>query len=343
MSKEKKKQHFVPRCYLERWAVPGKYQVFVFNKQQKKTYPASIYDVASERYFYDMDFTGILTEDDLRRYGFSVCDPKHADDEQYIENYFSNQIEDDFKNRLTLIIDRATNMSPWEIKNCYFLSEVDKYNLSLHLALQYIRVKSVRNSIADTEDCLRQALADMKAPQELVDRYTVPESQLPYIHGSMILDSKEIENISKSFFSLTWILQINRTPKPFFTSDSPIGTEAHIHHPFMSMAGLKSRGVEAYFPLSPNLMLLMYDGEYHTELSSSDRRVVELYDGRIVDFMNERCVVHTDGCIYSITNDFSVIDEMLKKDPRVLDQHHVTLQWGGKTYTPRRNEKQERE
>jgi hypothetical protein len=39
MGKEKKKQHFVPRGYLEQWAIPGKYQVYVYNKQQKKSYP----------------------------------------------------------------------------------------------------------------------------------------------------------------------------------------------------------------------------------------------------------------------------------------------------------------
>ncbi len=100
MAKEKKKQHFVPRFYLERWAIPGKYQVYVFNKQQKKSYPASIYDIASERYFYDIDFTGIFTEDDFKKFGLPRCDPKHIDDNQYIENFFANEVEDDFKGKL---------------------------------------------------------------------------------------------------------------------------------------------------------------------------------------------------------------------------------------------------
>lgn len=339
MGKEKKKQHFVPQCYLEKWAVPGKYQVYVYNKEQKKPYSASIEDVASERYFYDIDFTGIFTEDDLKKLGFAVCDPKHADDEQYVENYFSHQIEGDFKLRLESIINRARKMSPWEIKNCYFLSEVDKYNLSLHLALQYIRVRAVRKAIADADDCLRQVMADMGVPQQVADRYTVPESQFPYIHDTMILNSKNIEDMSRRFFALTWILQINRTSQPFFTSDSPIGTQAHIDHPFMSMAGLNSRGVEAYFPLSPDLLLLMFDGEYHSDLKNHDRRPVELNDGEIVRSVNQRCVAHSDCCVFSNTDNFSAIEEMLNENPAVLDQPRVTLQWGGNTYTPRRNRK----
>lgn len=107
MTKEKKKQHFVPRCYLERWAVPGEYQVYVFNKELNKSYLASIKNVASERYFYDIDFTGIFTEDDLKRLGLPECDPKHLDDGQYIENYLANVVEGDLKNRIDQIVNRV--------------------------------------------------------------------------------------------------------------------------------------------------------------------------------------------------------------------------------------------
>lgn len=338
MAKEKKKQHYVPRSYLENWAIPGKYQVYVYNKKQKKSYPASIFDIASERYFYDIDFTGILTEEDLKKYGLKTCDPKHADDEQYIENFFATQIEDDFKERIGKIVDRASRMTPWEIKNCFFLSELDKFHFSFHLALQYIRVKAVRNSIADSDNCLRQVLKDMGATQEILDKYTVPKSQLPYIHGKMILNKEEIESLAQSFFSLTWMLQFNRTPHPFFTSDSPIGTEEHIHHPFMSMAGLQSRGVEAFFPLSPNLILLMLDGEYHTEFKSYDRKIIELDNAEVVKYCNSRCILHSDSCVFSNTNDFSVISEMLANNPNVLDQPHTVMHWGGNTYTPQKDE-----
>lgn len=337
MAKEKKKQHFVPRSYLERWSVPGKYQVYVYNKQQKKSYPASIYDVASERYFYDIDFTGILTEDDFKKFGLPICDPKQADDEQYIENYLANEVEVDFKYRLGQIIDRVYKMTPWEIKQCYFLSESDKFHLSFHLALQYIRVKAIRNNIVDSNDCLMQALEDMGVSHETINRYTVPTSQLPFVHGKLILNNEEIEKLSQGFFSLTWILQVNRTSRPFYTSDSPIGTEAHLNHPYISMAGLRSCGVEVYFPISPNLMLLMFDGEYHTKFRDFNRRIIEMDNEEVVKYCNSRCILHSDSCIFSNNNDFSVIDEMIAKNPNVLNQPRTVLHWGGKTYTPRRN------
>ena len=337
MAKEKKKQHFVPRSYLERWSIPGKYQVYVYNKKEKRPYVASILDIAEERYFYDIDFTGIFTEEELKKFGLPECDPKHADDGQYIENFFANEVEDDFKGKLGKIVDRASAMNAWEIKNCFFLSENDKFYLSIHLALQYVRVKSVRNNIADSNDCLQQVLKDMGASQEMLNKYTVPATQLPYIHGRMIVNKEHIETLAQSFFSLTWMLQVNKTSQPFFTSDNPIGTEEHIHHPFVSMAGLQSRGVEVYFPISPNLMLLMFDGEFHTELQGYDRRVIELENEEVVKYCNSRCVLHSDNCIFSNANDFAVIDKMLAENPNILDQPHTVLHWGGNTYTPRRS------
>lgn len=335
MGKEKKKQHYVPRCYLEQWSVPEKYQVFVYNKQQEKTYPASINDVASERYFYDFDFTDIITENDLAKYGVPDVNPRNADDGQYIENFFSLKIEEDLKNCLAGIINRVTHMSPWEIKNCYFLSMDDKLNFAVHLALQFVRVKSVRSSMADTADCLQQFLEDMGASSETKKRYSLSPSKLSCIHGKMILNHDRIQELTNSFVSLTWMLLVNRTSIPFFTSDSPIGTIEHIHHPFLCMAGLNCQGVEAFFPISPNLLLIMVDSDYHTTFQNHDRRIDELTSEEIVKFYNSWCVLRSDSCVFSNTNNFSIIDEMVLQQPDILNQPHSVFQWGTKTYTPR--------
>lgn len=336
MAKEKKKQHYVPQSYLENWAIPGTHQVHVYNKTQRKTYFTNIGNVASERYFYDIDFSGILTEEDFAKWGMVPCDPKHLDDEQYIENFFADQVEGYFKQQLMNVIQLVTKMSPWEVSNCVFMSASEKLFFSLHLALQYIRVKSVRNAMIDSADCLEQALNDMGASQQVIEKYSVSASELPYIHGQMIFDQKEIEDLSKRFFALTWILQINRTSQPFYTSDNPIGTMPHVHHPFMSMAGLNSQGVEAYFPISPTLMLTMFDSEYHTNMNGLDRRIVEMDDIDSVKDYNSRILIHSDACIFSQTNDFSLVEEVLKKNPDILDRPHIVLHWGGKTYVPRR-------
>lgn len=336
MEKKKKKEHFVPQSYLKSWAIQGTEQVYVYNKHEKKSYKSNIRDIASERYFYDVDFTDILTKEDLKKYGLSNLNPSELDNEQYIENFFATQIEDDFKQQISKLIMRATTMSAWERNNCFLLSEEDKFNLSIHLAFQHIRVRAVRNSIADSNNCLTQVLQDMGVEQKVIDQYTVPETQFPYIHGKMILDKQSIEELAQTYFSLVWIFQLNQTQQPFYTSDNPIGTQAHIHHPFMSMSGIKSRGVEAYFPLSPKLMLCMFDGDYHTDFTNYDRRIVQLEDVRTVNYCNSRSVLNSDRCVFSNTPDFLVIQEMIEKKPDIFEQPRTIVNWGGKTYTPKK-------
>ena len=64
--------------------------------------------------------------------------------------------------------------------------------------------------------------------------------------------------------------------------------------------------------------------------------VVELSDLDSVKDYNSRCILHSDTCVFSKTDDFSLIEEMLSKNPDILDMPHTVVRWGGKTYSPRR-------
>ena len=52
MGKTKKKQHYVPQCYLEAWAIPNTHQIFVYDKKTSRDRKSNIIDVASENRFY---------------------------------------------------------------------------------------------------------------------------------------------------------------------------------------------------------------------------------------------------------------------------------------------------
>ena len=92
---------------------------------------------------------------------------------------------------------------------------------------------------------------------------------MKYIHGRMILNSETILRIANTFANHIWILLKNKTHQPFFTSDNPIGTTEHIHNPYMAMSGISSEGVEVYFPISPDLMLLMFEKTHHNRNAPS--------------------------------------------------------------------------
>lgn len=333
---KKKKQHYVPQCYLNAWVIPDTHQVYVFDKILQTMRRNSIEDIASEKYFYDIDFTCLISEEDLKNFGLDDYDPANVDDGQYIENFFATKIEGEYRGILNQIISRTRQMNLREMKNCFFISEYNKFLFSFHLAYQIIRVKAVRNSLMDSQDCLVQALKDMGTSQETIARYSISEARLPFIHGKMILDRKEIDNISKCFFTLSWILLVNRTGYPFFTSDNPIGTIAHVEHPICSMTGLASRGVEVFFPISPNLMLIMADGEYH-KVDHCDRRILGTDNIDEIRYYNSKCIINSERCVFSSCEDFSIVDEMIKKNPKILHQPRSMMQLGEKTYVPQRN------
>lgn len=335
MSGKKKKQHYVPQCYLEEWAIPDTHQVFAYDKQNQKERKSNILDVAEENYFYDIDLTKVIAESEKEKYGFSKdADLSKADDGQYIENMFSKEIEGNFKRLLENIIKTASK-SQWEIQNCFFLSDENKFEFSYYLAIQHLRVKRVRNTISDVSDLIRQAFENV-APG-FFEKYTAKKEELPFIHGTMICDDNAINALAQRLYSLKWILRINKTDTSFFTSDNPIGTIPHISHPYMSMTGLNSSGIEAYFPISPTVILLMYDGDYHKDIAPFDRRSVYIDNPEDVAMYNEQIVHNSTRCVFSNDGNFSIIQLMLEKNKDVFNFPSTVLHWGGKTYIPRHN------
>ena len=340
-SKEKKKQHYVPKCYLENWALPHKHQVYVYDKIKKTIYPSNIDDIAEERYFYDIDLTKVFSPDELKSIGITKSEIELFNDRQFIENFFADNIEGDLKKQLDKFINRAETISPWEIKNCFFISEKDKALFSLHLAMQFVRAKNVRTQIEGTADCLVQILKDMGVPSEIVDKHTLPSSHLPYIHGGMIFDEESMEEIAHLFFSYSWTFIINKTSLPFYTSDSPIFTKSHIEHPFLSMNGLASPGVEVVFPISPTLLLVMCDGNYHKHMRSKDRKGCETRQIKMVEHYNIYQAVWCERSVYSNKNNFGALQRYISEYPNAFCSPRSSAQWGGKTYTPRSKEEED--
>jgi len=66
---KKKKQHYVPQCYLEAWAMPETHQINVYDKELRKSRVSNIIDVASENYFYDINFDKALTNEERLQIG----------------------------------------------------------------------------------------------------------------------------------------------------------------------------------------------------------------------------------------------------------------------------------
>lgn len=132
-----KKQHYVPQSYLKAWAIPGTYQVHVYDKKTDNERVNSINDIASENCFYDINPNEIFSKEFLAALKVEGLSWDSDELSQGIEHTFANEVEGDFANILKEIIGKATSATPWIIENCYFISEDKKGMLSAYLAIQY--------------------------------------------------------------------------------------------------------------------------------------------------------------------------------------------------------------
>jgi hypothetical protein len=325
-----KKQHYIPCCYLIAFAMPGTKQVSVYDKKVCKTRTNNIDDVASENYFHDLSKEGLATiRDILVVTGLS----QGKIDDQFIEHFFANEVEPAYSGLLNKLRSSAIKYTPWYEQNCLILTYSEKIIFSVMLAFQHMRTRASRNMIYDVSDILMQALGEstIAGGQKLINETQSLNND--DVHNEMLINMKHVGDLALSFLRLTWLMGVNRTAIPLITSDNPIVRTAHAHDEFMPMSGVGSKGIEIEFPIAPNAILIMLDDEYH-KTHFIDRSYVEVDEG-MVNGYNTLQVCQFHRCLFSPSDNFSLIDRLLKDHPDILEKRTPRMTHGGKVYYPR--------
>lgn len=331
--KKTKKQHFVPQTYLEHWAIPNTHQIYVYDKLKKEKRINNINDIASENYFYDVDYNEALSQDGVN------IDPSNKEilsklsNDQHIEKFFAQKVENELSCILRKIISKAEGITDQNIDKIHFISQGNKKKFSYQLMMQHLRTKATRNSINNMSNCLLQILADMNVSKEQRDKFKTSRNSVKYIHENIFTNKNEIKKIIKRYKSFIWILGINKTRSPFFTTDNPITNRPHKFNEYISMSGLMSEGIEVFFPLSPELILIMFDNQYHSSLKKYNRKCYYMNSTEVRSYNAQSCLF-SERFIYSINDDFSVINDILDIDKNIFNAPKISVNWNGKTYTP---------
>lgn len=166
-----KNQHYVPQSYLK-YFTNDKDQVFVYDKDTDKEYIQNMRNIASERYFYDFslddlpleakkeieeNMMDIIGEQD----GISIEDIYELLNNQPIEKFFSNFIENHFKKLLDKI--RTRFVMSKDLTNAIAITKEEILDLSYLLSLQIARTKEFRESYFEGEQKIMQAMVDTLA------------------------------------------------------------------------------------------------------------------------------------------------------------------------------------
>lgn len=337
MKQKTKKEHYVPQCYLNAWCTSGEKQMHVFDKVSEQKRTNNIEDVASERFFYDIDPNAFCLGDYVEGCRDIETVINDEGDPQVIEHSLSEDIEGPFSELLNKLRKKVGELTPWHINNCFFISKEEKDILSECLAVQFLRTKSVRNGISDTADCLVQLMQEWGVHDSEIEKLAESKEQIKNTHISMLLDPSNLLQTKACFQRLTWMLVVNKTKKKFYTCDSPIATIAHVHDAIRSMNGIASPGVEVIFPISPDAILVMVDAMYLIQYLPFERRYYEITDSAHVDYYNSVLAERANRFIVSVDGDFSLLDELRQEQPFFFKQPHSELTYGDKTFYPTRS------
>lgn len=334
-----KKEHYVPRCYLGNFEdCDGRVHVFdkiaMHYRHQKKE------EIAHENYFYDVNFEEMMRNatpaiqkklkqdikaitgiDNWEIINSTILMPK------YIEKVFLHGIEDEYSTLLKTIIQKSYEGNQWVMNNCSPFSSEEKKQLSFFMAIQIIRTKMFRDTITQTVEKLLQTIlfkqqmddANSRPKETFKIRLNPDYAKLQQL--GILLDENKTSSIANIFLNHIWVMKVNKTDTPFYTSDHPIVTIPHKTDQNMSYGGFSSEGVEIAYPISPNLLIAIYESKWHSK-SHKDRAFEAITHREEVEYYNQNQVAHCFRCVFSQKKNFELAEELCKKYPAIRDPNN---------------------
>ncbi len=308
MAAKVKRQHYVPQFYLRRFAEDSQ-RLWVFDKPTKRAFKANIRNVASESYFYDFPATSLAEN----------VDP------QLVEKELA-KIETQFSDTLETVLSKVQESGR--------IDPQQKSLMSQFMALQELRTPEARNSWIEMKETVMQRVLELQIQHkmpELSDRdYRVrvnPEvvaiQQARFMFSPRIL--LPMCNVLQNHI---WLVGLNETSQPFYTSDSPLVRRAHKEERFWSTSGLGSEGIEIAFPLTPKHILILCDRRFFGEIASRDCGTISLNSDNVT-YYNGLQVFQSSRQVYSARDTFALAQEICHQHPEVRDPDRSQIEIEG--------------
>jgi len=283
-----KQQHYVPKCYLKNFSAADE-KIFAFDKMKQKSFQTTPQYIAKESYFYDFPCTSLK-------------------DKKFMENLLCKleASQDKLIRHLQKKVAGIKKLKYQTAFNVNVLTNDQKIELSVLVAIQFLRTRLLRNFYAD----VRKKSEGLKASLE-TDVYTMldklqAETEIefeestksdlanftlqlydsatkiggdaePVLHGDFMLN--HYDEFAKKLRSFIWMIGVNDSDTPIYTSDHPV-----VRFPHSSSNGLFSEGMEIVFPIDRKLILIMLEPNYFQNFAHRDCKLMQLNPDEIVQF-----------------------------------------------------------
>ncbi len=333
-------QHYVPQSYLKSFSCK-KSQIFIFDKFDQRIFTSNVRNVASERAFYD--------------FPESISQSKSV---QTIEQFFSEleARQDRFLRHIQKKISCIFKMSltSEHVGKTYSTNAItadQRQDLACITAIQFLRTKEFREFIVDmrqaieplplTKQALEQVVLDQinyfqlltstKLNERLASDLTsiilnesnstvssIYNEGLAVVHAKFILDN--YSEIAQILSNHVWMIGINHTGRPLFTSDHPVVRYSHL-----SSVGITSEGIEISFPLNSTMILIMREKQHFSDFIKQDSKLFPL-TLEDVEHFNKLQACSSFRFVFCAENCFDLVQEICRQCPDLCSENRSRIQ-----------------
>lgn len=314
-------QHFVPQSYLRRFSPDkNRKRVYVYDKVLGRSLGlVGIRSVANKSFFYDIPLDAI-------KQGFNM-DP-HLEEKalQTLESQFNEVIEVGIK-----------------VANGAGANLEQRRMMSLCIAVQLIRTLDYRQHIVEIMERLVEVTMDSVlelAKPELASgvraKAKYDEQAASLLHAKFMWNPDFVCKIAALLYHRIWVIGVNDTGTPLYTSDTPVVLQAHKQRdsfmpdpskgPAFSKAidvviesrlpNIGDEGVELVFPLSPKCALIILENKHFKYVEKNQGKRYSLQPTDIIR-LNSLQVLRSNRQVYYVSDDFSLAEKICSDHPDI--------------------------
>jgi len=316
-------EHYVPQFYLRQFSTNDKKtKINVFDKRTRLVrLNQEIKKVACERHFYDIDWNN---NDVIEYYGKQLGE-KYCFDNQVLEKIFDTKIENPMS-RIVTDLYSLPSVGNLNGKRVSWLNQKNKSIIAQFIASQYIRSKESSIKTNQLFSVVEESIKNMMIGKEYSQQITDIIESAPIYQKNRSLQNiitlemieKELTNkeIASKLLNYIFVIGYNDSDRDFVTSDNPIA----IYIPGEgSSGGIFSKKSIINYPLSPKLVLILFEkSNFKKGVSWVSNRVI-LLNERLVDTMNSLQFASSYSCVFSRSNDFDFAHKMMDRIPLNFD------------------------
>jgi hypothetical protein len=233
---------------------------------------------------------------------------------QHLEEHLS-RIETKSANTLRRVVDKLQNRNRFD--------KSLRPELAVMVALQLLRTNEQLQSMIELDEKLEKDIMGMvsKINQVRGTNFTAKDLEIAFNpaktklrHKMNLFDNQLLMDIAFTLANHIWVIAVNDTKIPFYTSDHPVAKKAHKTNDWRSNAGYASEGIEIVFPLTSKYVLHMYERSFHWTYTRYENQLVYAKRDHVT-YCNHLQVYSSYRQVYCQVSEFDLVKTMIEEQP----------------------------